>query len=145
MMNSILKWWTPEILPVLFSPTVEIKKLHCYDWWKKFFDRPVKSNWVTYENIQKIATGQGDDYSNVCLLDYNYFKVFCKIIAVDLSKQQALDADPKLIQQIDFNANLDQAEQTAVYFIIEETRRKRFRFFTRNCWNVVILFCFDII
>ena len=73
---------------------------------KNFFDQPVKiiSNTVTYENIRKIATGQGDDYTAGCLLDY-------KIIVVDVSKQ-ALDTDHKAIQQINFTANLDRAGDT---------------------------------
>ena len=61
----------------------------------------------TYENIRKIATGQGDDYTTVCLLDYSYFKDPYKMIAIDLSTQQALDAEPRAIQQINFMANLD--------------------------------------
>ena len=64
---------------------------------KNFFDEPVKNDKVTYENIRKISTGQGDDYKTGCLLDYIYFKKYCKMITVDLSKQQALDADPKAI------------------------------------------------
>ena len=76
---------------------------------KTFFDQPVKDNKVTYENIRKIATGQGDDFTNGCLLDYIYFKNYYKMIVVDLSKQQALDADPTAIHQINFTANLDRA------------------------------------
>ena len=64
---------------------------------KNVFDQPVKNNKVTYENIRNIAAGQGDDRTNGYLLDYIYFKKYCKMIAVDLSKQQALDADPKAI------------------------------------------------
>ena len=64
---------------------------------KNFFDEPVKNDKVTYENIRKISTGQGDDYKTGCLLDYIYFKKYCKMITVDLSKQQALDADLKAI------------------------------------------------
>ena len=71
---------------------------------KNFFDQPAKNDKVTYENIRKIATGQGDSYTTGCLLDYIYFKKYYKMIAVDLSKQQALDADPNEIQQIDFIA-----------------------------------------
>ena len=74
---------------------------------KSFSDQPVKYNKETYENIRKIATGQRDDYTTGCLLDYIYFKNYCKMIAENLSKQQALDADPKAIQQINFTANLD--------------------------------------
>ena len=89
---------------------------------KTFFDQPVKDNKVTYENIRKIATGQGDDFTNGCLLDYIYFKNYYKMIVVDLSKQQALDADPKAIQQINFTANLDRAGNTRIYFILEEAK-----------------------
>ena len=64
---------------------------------KTFFDQSVKNDNVTYENIRKIATGQGDDYTTGCLLDYIYFKNYYKMIAVDLSKQQVLDADLKVI------------------------------------------------
>ena len=89
---------------------------------KNVFDQPVKNNKVTYENIRKTTTGQGDDYTTGCLLDYIYFKNYYKMIAVDLSKQQALDADPKAIQQINFIANLDRAGYTRIYFILEEAK-----------------------
>ena len=52
---------------------------------------------MTYDNIRKIATGQGDEYISGCLLDYNYFKNCYKMIAIDLSKQQALNADRKAV------------------------------------------------
>ena len=51
----------------------------------------------TYKNIRKVVAGQGDDYTTGCLLDYSYFKNYYKVIAIDLSKQQALDADPRAI------------------------------------------------
>ena len=86
---------------------------------ENFFDQTVKDNKVTYENIRKIATGQGHDYTTGCLLDYPYFRDSCKVIAVDLSKQQALDADPRANQQINFTANLDRAGNTRIYFILE--------------------------
>ena len=77
---------------------------------------------VTYKNIRKICTGSGDDYTTGSLLDYPYFKDSYKMIAVDLSKQQALDADPRAIQQINFTANLDRAGNTRIYFILEEAK-----------------------
>ena len=88
---------------------------------KNFFDQPTKNDKVTYENIRKITIGQGDDYTTGCLLDYTYFKKYYKMIAVDLSKQQVLDADPKAIQQINFKANLDR-ENTRFYSILEEAK-----------------------
>ena len=59
---------------------------------KNFFDQPIKDNKIAYE---KIVTGKGDDYTTGCLLDYPYFKDSHKMIAVDLSKQQALEANPR--------------------------------------------------
>ena len=53
---------------------------------KNFFDQPINSMDKTYENIRKIATGQGDNCTTGCLLDYSYFKDHYKIIATDLSK-----------------------------------------------------------
>ena len=67
---------------------------------RNFFDQPLKNNLITYDNIQKIATGLGDDYTTGCLLDYNYFNNYYEMIAIDLSEQQALNADEKTIQQI---------------------------------------------
>ena len=89
---------------------------------ENFFDQPVKDNKVTYEKNRKIATGQGDGYTTGCLLDYPYFKDSYKMIPIDLSKQQALDADPRAIQQINFTANLDRAGNTRIYFILEEAK-----------------------
>ena len=103
-------------------PTVEMKDYNIMINGENFFDQPIKSNKVTYENIRKIATGQGDDYTTGCLLDYSYFADTYKMIAVDLSKQQALDADPRAIQQINFTTNLDRAGNTSVYFILEEAK-----------------------
>ena len=58
----------------------------------------------------------------VVLLDYFYFKDYYKMITIDLSKQQVLDADPRAIQQINFTANLDRAGNTTIFFIIEEAK-----------------------
>ena len=89
---------------------------------KNVFDQPINSMIKTYENIRKIATGQGDNYTTDCLLDYSYFKDHYKMIAIDLSKQQVLDADPRAIQQTNFTANLDRLGNTKMLFIIEEAK-----------------------
>ena len=101
---------------------VEIKDYNVMIDGKNYFDQPVKSNKITYKNIRKIATGQGDDYTIRCLLDYPYFKENYKMIAIDLSKQQALGADPKASQQINFTANLDTAGNTRIFFILGEAK-----------------------
>ena len=101
---------------------VEIKNYNFMINGENFFDQPIRNNKVTYENIIKTATGQGDDYTTSCLLDYPYFKDSYKIIAIDLSKQQALDAGPREIQQTNFTANLDRAGNARIYFILEESK-----------------------
>ena len=59
---------------------------------------------------------------DLVLSDYTYFKDNYKMIAIDLSKQQALDADPSAIQQIHFAANLDRANNTRIFFILKEAK-----------------------
>ena len=83
-----------------YLPKVEIKDCNVMIDGRNFFDQPINSMTKACENIRKISTGQGDDYATGCLLDYSYFKGHYKMIAIDLSKQQALDADPRAIQQI---------------------------------------------
>ena len=101
---------------------IEIKDYNIMIKGENFFDQPIKNNKVTYENTRNIATGQGDDYTTGCLLDYSYFKDPYKMIGVYLSKQQALDADPRAIQQINFTANLDRAGNIRIYFNFEEAK-----------------------
>ena len=105
-----------------YLPNVEIKDYNVMINGENVFDQPRKNNKITYENIRKVASRKGDDYTTGCLLDYPYFKDSYKMIAIDLSKQQALDADPIAIQQINFTANLDRAGDTRIYFILEEAR-----------------------
>ena len=59
-----------------------------------------------YDEIRKISTGKGDDYTTGCLLDFDYFEKNYRIIAADLSKQKALDADSPAIQQIIFTGKI---------------------------------------
>ena len=88
---------------------------------KNVFGQRIKNNKVTYENMRKIATGKGDDYTTGCLLDYIYYKM----IVADLSKHQVLDTDPKAIQQINFTANLGRAR---IYYILAEAKETVFDF-----------------
>ena len=95
------------------------------------------------------ATGQGDDYTIGCLLDYKYFINYYKMIATDFSKQQALHADPKAIQQINFTANLHREGNTIMFLIIKEAKENILDF-SQGTIKVLsrcstILFCFNII
>ena len=106
---------------------------------KNVFDQAINSMIKTYENIRKIATGQGDDYTTGCLLDYSYFKDHYKMIAIDLSKQQALDADPRAIQQINFTGNLDRDGSTTMSLLLK--KQKKLFWNTRNRKSFVNVKC----
>ena len=88
---------------------------------KNVFDQPINSELKAYENIRKIATGKGDDYTTGCLLDYSHFEKNYKMIAMDLSEQQVLD-DSRTIKEIKFTTNLDIAGNTTIFFITEEAK-----------------------
>ena len=111
-----------------YIPKVEIKYYNVMIDGNNFFDQHINSDLKTYENIRRIATGQGDDYTTGCLLDYSYFKENYKMVVIDLSKQQVLDADPTAIQQICFTANLDRAGNTTMFSIIEEAKESVLNF-----------------
>ena len=69
---------------------------------RNFYDQPINDLTKQYDEVRKVSTGKGDDYITRCLLDYAYFRDHYRLIAVDLSNQEALDADPRAIQQIVF-------------------------------------------
>ena len=92
---------------------------------EEFFLIKQKKNLLTYNNIRKITTShklQGNDYTTLCLVYYPYFEKHYKLIVIDLSKQQKLDADPKPKQQIKFTGNIKRAESGTKYLIIEEAK-----------------------
>ena len=107
-----------------YLPTVEIKDYNVIIDGENFFDQPVKNDLITYDNIQKIVTGQRDDFTTGCLLDYNYFNKYYKVIVADLDKQQILDADPKAIHQINLTGNLAREGNSNIIlsFIIVEAK-----------------------
>ena len=111
-----------------YLPKVEIKDYNVMIDGRNFFNLPINCMNKTYENVRKITTGTGDDYTIGCLIDYSYFKENYKMIAKDLSRQNELDADTRAIQQINFTANLDRAGNTTIFFIIEEAKETVFEF-----------------
>ena len=80
-----------------------------------FFDLPIKTE-EAYEKIIDIS--RNNEYTTGNLLDYDYFKKHYKLIAIDLSKQQVLQENEDLIQQINFIAKLEEAAN--VFIIIEK-------------------------
>ena len=73
---------------------------------------------IVFEKLQQVK----EMITTSCLLGYNYFKNYYKLIAIDLRKQQPLDADPKAIQQINFTGNLDLPAGATMFFIVEEAK-----------------------
>ena len=104
---------------------------------KNFFDQPIHRELKTNEIIRKIATGKGDDYTTGFSLDYSYFKENYKMIAIDLSKQQTLDADPRAIQQINFCSKFRQSRKYKNVLYYWKRKRNCTRLFTRNCKSFV--------
>ena len=94
-----------------------------------FFDLPIKTEEEAYEKIIDIS--RNNEYTTGKLLDYDYFKKYYKLIAIDLSKQQVLQENKDLIQQINFIGRLTEAAN--VFIIIEKKRKYYIRIFTKFC------------
>ena len=88
-----------------FLPGVKIDDYNIEIDGRNFYDQPINDSIKQYDNIRKISTGKGDDYTTGCLLDFHFKKNY-RIIAADLSKQKALDADSRAIQQIIFTGKI---------------------------------------
>ena len=69
---------------------------------RNFYDNPIESDIEKYRELKKVMIGKGADYTTGSLLHFNYFDKHYKLVAVDLSKQKELDADPRAIQQTEF-------------------------------------------
>ena len=97
-----------------------------------FFDLPIKTEEETYEKI--IVISRNTEYTTGNLLDYDYFKKYYELIAIDLSKQQVLQENDDLIQQINFIGRLEEA---ANVFIIIEKKEHNILEFSQNFANVL--------
>ena len=98
---------------------------------KNFYDQPVNDSIKQYDEVRKVSTGQGDDYTTGCLLDFDYFEKNYKIIAADLSKQKALDADSRAIQQIIFTGKIKATvanTRVIIYYILEQSKETKLEF-----------------
>ena len=102
---------------------------------KDFYGQAIDSDVKWYEEIKKLTTGRSEDYTTECLLDYDDIKNHYKSIAVDLSRQKELEADPKAIQQIEFigqwkrlNVNNNNDQFMFVLTILEKNKETRLKF-----------------
>ena len=110
-----------------FVPRVDITRYNVLIDGRNFYDQPINDSIRKYDEIRKTATGKGDNYATGCLLDYDYFKKNYQLIAVDLSKQRELDADPRAIQQIEFIGMLK--TRSNAFTILEKSKETILEFY----------------
>ena len=113
-----------------FLPRGEIENYNVLIDGRNFYDQPINDIIKQYDEVRKVSTGYGDDYTTGCLLDYAYFKDHYRLIAVDLSKQKALNADPRAIQQIVFQGVVQGTNNTKIrlYTILEQSKETMLEF-----------------
>ena len=108
-----------------FLPKFKIEKYNVEIDGRNFYDQVINDSINQYDEIRKISTGQGDDYTTSCLLDFAYFGKSYRLIAADLSKQKALDADSRAIQQIIFTGKIKATvanTRVIIYYILEQSK-----------------------
>ena len=127
-----------------FLPRGEIKSYNVLIHGRNFYDRPIGDLIKQYHEVRKVSTGKDDDYTTGCLLDHAYFKDNYRLIAVNLSKQKALGADPKAIQQIVFQGVVGGDDNTKIrqYTILEKSKETVLEFYkgaAKVLWIVQLL------
>ena len=106
-----------------FLPTVKMQNYNIETDGRNFKDQSINDSIKKYDKVGKVWTGQSDDYTTGCLLDFTYFKNNYRLNAADLSKQKALDGDSRAIQQIIFTGNIKQKVENTkaiIYYFLEK-------------------------
>ena len=103
-----------------YLPRIDLEKYNVIIDGRNFYDNPIESDIEKYRELKKVMIGKGEDYTTGSLLDFNYFDKHYKLVAVDLSKQQELDADPRAIQQIEFKYML--GTNSTIYWALEKSK-----------------------
>ena len=112
-------------------PRVKIENYNVEIDGRNFYDQPINDSIKQYDEVRKVSTGQGDDYTTGCLLDFAYFEKNYRLIAVDLSKQKALDADPRATQQIIFTGKIKSTvanTRVIIYYTLEQSKETTLQF-----------------
>ena len=117
-----------------FLPRIKIDNYNIEIDGRNFYEQPINDLVKQYNEVRTMSTGQDDDYTTGCFLDFAYFEKNYKLIAVDLSKQKALDADPRAIQQIIFTGKA--SENIVVYYILEQSKETILQF-SKGTTNVL--------
>ena len=118
---------TPDSHKRYFLPIIKINNYNIGIDGRNFYDQAINDTIKQYYEVRKVSTGQGDDYTTGCLLDFAYFFKNYKLIAANLSKQKALDADSRAIQEIIFTGTAGAA--VMIYYILEQSKETILEFF----------------
>ena len=110
-----------------YLPRISLNKYNVIIDGRNLYDNPIESDIEKYRELKKVMIGKGEDYTTGSLLDYNYFDKHYKLVAVDLSKQKELDADPRAIQQIEFKYML--GTNSAIYWVLEKSKETILEFY----------------
>ena len=110
-----------------YLPRIDLNKYNVIIDGQNFYDNPIESDIEKYKELKKVMIGKGEDYATGSLLDYNYLNKHYKLVAVDLSKQKELDADPRAIQQIEFKYMLE--TDSTIYWILEKSKETILEFY----------------
>ena len=106
---------------------IDLRKYNVIIDGRNFYDNPIESDIKKHRELKKVMIGKGEDYTTGSLLDHNYFKKYYKLVAVDLSKQKELDADPRTIQQIEFKYMLE--TNLTIYWVLEKSKETILEFY----------------
>ena len=129
--RGVANYVNEEAFNKYFLPKVTTEKYNVEIDGRNFYDKAIIDSIKQYDEVRKISAGQGDDYTTGCLLDIADFEKNYRLIAVDLSKQKALDADPKAIQQIIFTGKIKAAADNTrviIYYILEQSKETLLEF-----------------
>ena len=110
-----------------YLPRIDLEKYNVIIDGRNFYDNTIESDIEKYRELKKVMTGKGEDYTTESLLDFNYFDKHYKLVAVDLSKQKELDADPSAIQQIEFKYML--GTNSTIYWVLEKSKETILEFY----------------
>ena len=110
-----------------YLPRIDLKNYNVIIDGRNFYDNPIKNYIEKYRELKKVRIGKGEDYTTGSFLDYDYFKKHYKLVAVDLSKQKELDADPTAIQQIEFKYMLE--TDSTIYWVLEKSKETILEFY----------------
>ena len=105
-----------------FLPRVKIDNYNIEIDSRNFYDQPINDSIKQYDEVRKIYTGQGDDYTTGCLLDCSYCENNYRLIAADLNKQKALDPDSRVIQEFIFTGAIKATVANArvvIFYVVE--------------------------